>query len=336
MHEIVNDLRKCLKNSELPILQTLVLRAHEKSAWAKYEFLLENWSVALPMAQKAAGLSRRALQMLDALKSNVDGGNPQLQHWYTNQRWMVCNAHFEAGWILLDVLEKCRIEMLCKYKWKDVSAELLNETSQCLILNASDTIKTGTQVFNIVVETPFPKMCPNDLRLQLIEETSTKIENAQNFHRRLASDGPSCQSRREFFQILSDGYESFGVRKNGKDLEFALSSCAFCQRSEETKGEFKKCKGCGEATYCSVDHQKKHWKTHKLHCAGCVNQGAPARPARPASTESARAGVAPEVMLEVAPEVAREVARGSTSGSPSGSPRGSTRGSVGGRATSLA
>ena len=29
-----------------------------------------------------------------------------------------------------------------------------------------------------------------------------------------------------------------------------------------------RCAGCKDAFYCSRDHQKKHWNSHKLECAG--------------------------------------------------------------------
>lgn len=37
--------------------------------------------------------------------------------------------------------------------------------------------------------------------------------------------------------------------------------CALCS----LEAPFK-CTGCKNVSYCGVDHQKQHWKTHKPEC----------------------------------------------------------------------
>uniref|UniRef100_A0A336MVI7 CSON007919 protein n=1 Tax=Culicoides sonorensis TaxID=179676 RepID=A0A336MVI7_CULSO len=41
-----------------------------------------------------------------------------------------------------------------------------------------------------------------------------------------------------------------------------MAICVLCQTSEASLT----CSGCKTATYCSVDHQKQHWKNHKIEC----------------------------------------------------------------------
>ncbi len=47
------------------------------------------------------------------------------------------------------------------------------------------------------------------------------------------------------------------------DSEMAnkLHSCVVCQTPAE-----KKCTGCNAVVYCTKEHQKKHWPTHKKDC----------------------------------------------------------------------
>uniref|UniRef100_A0A336N0L6 CSON008066 protein n=1 Tax=Culicoides sonorensis TaxID=179676 RepID=A0A336N0L6_CULSO len=41
-----------------------------------------------------------------------------------------------------------------------------------------------------------------------------------------------------------------------------MAFCAFCEANDAAMT----CSGCKSATYCSVEHQKSHWKTHKEEC----------------------------------------------------------------------
>ncbi|CAO3636487.1 unnamed protein product [Cunninghamella blakesleeana] len=42
----------------------------------------------------------------------------------------------------------------------------------------------------------------------------------------------------------------------------------FCENTEQSEGEFKKCGQCGRVSYCSRDCQRKHWKSgHKVVCS---------------------------------------------------------------------
>jgi hypothetical protein len=43
----------------------------------------------------------------------------------------------------------------------------------------------------------------------------------------------------------------------------ASDGCAVCGN---TTGSLKQCSGCGKVRYCSQEHQKQHWKTHKRVC----------------------------------------------------------------------
>ena len=48
-----------------------------------------------------------------------------------------------------------------------------------------------------------------------------------------------------------------------------LRMCAWCQKSNaalENK-PLKKCSGCNNSFYCSREHQKLHWKQHKIECS---------------------------------------------------------------------
>ena len=42
--------------------------------------------------------------------------------------------------------------------------------------------------------------------------------------------------------------------------------CAICGVKKSDQQKLLKCSGCFSARYCSVQHQKEHWKTHKSLC----------------------------------------------------------------------
>ena len=42
--------------------------------------------------------------------------------------------------------------------------------------------------------------------------------------------------------------------------------CAICGVNKSDQQKLLKCSGCFSARYCSVQHQKEHWKTHKSLC----------------------------------------------------------------------
>lgn len=44
--------------------------------------------------------------------------------------------------------------------------------------------------------------------------------------------------------------------------EFGDKCCPICGKNEELRA----CSGCGLIYYCSVEHQKSHWKVHKGNC----------------------------------------------------------------------
>lgn len=48
----------------------------------------------------------------------------------------------------------------------------------------------------------------------------------------------------------------------GSPNEEVSGKCFVC--SEVSKS---RCSGCSQVFYCSTDHQKKDWKTHKLQCS---------------------------------------------------------------------
>ena len=42
------------------------------------------------------------------------------------------------------------------------------------------------------------------------------------------------------------------------------TSCAVCKKVDV---KLRKCGGCGDAAYCSVEHQREHWNSgHKNEC----------------------------------------------------------------------
>ena len=56
---------------------------------------------------------------------------------------------------------------------------------------------------------------------------------------------------------LLEGY----VRDPADNSESKL--CFICQKPSD-----KYCSACKKAYYCCVEHQKEHWKQHKLECSG--------------------------------------------------------------------
>jgi hypothetical protein len=48
-----------------------------------------------------------------------------------------------------------------------------------------------------------------------------------------------------------------------------VNACAECSKLFR---HLNTCSGCGIAKYCSVDHQKSHWKVHKHHCKRLIRE----------------------------------------------------------------
>lgn len=48
---------------------------------------------------------------------------------------------------------------------------------------------------------------------------------------------------------------------NNKNTDKVLVTCPVCQKPAD-----KKCSGCHNISYCSSEHQKRHWKLHKRDC----------------------------------------------------------------------
>lgn len=40
-----------------------------------------------------------------------------------------------------------------------------------------------------------------------------------------------------------------------------MSTCAVCDQPTKNK-----CSNCNQSFYCCAEHQKQHWKTHKVNC----------------------------------------------------------------------
>ena len=83
----------------------------------------------------------------------------------------------------------------------------------------------------------------------------------------LASRGVSCSTG--YAQQTAAVAAEFAGRKMLDEQAFGLRSCPFpsCRRVEKTISEFRHCKGCRSAWYCSAAHQALEWTTHKLKCA---------------------------------------------------------------------
>ena len=59
------------------------------------------------------------------------------------------------------------------------------------------------------------------------------------------------------------------VAPEGKDAGSATTRrCGFPSCSAVAREVTKKCTACGAMWYCSRDHQRSHWKTHKVKCRG--------------------------------------------------------------------
>ncbi|KAL7951268.1 hypothetical protein V8C42DRAFT_303587 [Trichoderma barbatum] len=59
--------------------------------------------------------------------------------------------------------------------------------------------------------------------------------------------------------------EGFTMKEPG--AESTAEQCSTCGRTEELNGpKLKKCKGCMEISYCSIECQKADWKQHKKEC----------------------------------------------------------------------
>ena len=62
---------------------------------------------------------------------------------------------------------------------------------------------------------------------------------------------------------LKDNLECAAVLK--------VRQCAFCHPTAEAAGveKLKMCKACQDTYYCSAEHQKGHWRSHKVACRAC-------------------------------------------------------------------
>lgn len=51
-----------------------------------------------------------------------------------------------------------------------------------------------------------------------------------------------------------------------RDFTKAKFSCFFPSCNADPNAVTKRCGRCRNAYYCSLEHQKEHWKTHKKEC----------------------------------------------------------------------
>jgi hypothetical protein len=51
-----------------------------------------------------------------------------------------------------------------------------------------------------------------------------------------------------------------------------LAKCGLCEAKEARRGDFPVCGACKQVAYCTREHQKQHWRTHKPHCRPASRQ----------------------------------------------------------------
>ncbi len=54
--------------------------------------------------------------------------------------------------------------------------------------------------------------------------------------------------------------------------EALLMVCGLCEKRAAKLGELMVCGRCRCVAYCSKEHQRLHWKTHKTHCKPCSSK----------------------------------------------------------------
>eukprot|EP01090_Pellita_catalonica_P021471 TRINITY_DN8048_c0_g1_i1.p1 TRINITY_DN8048_c0_g1~~TRINITY_DN8048_c0_g1_i1.p1 ORF type:complete len:684 (+),score=120.95 TRINITY_DN8048_c0_g1_i1:1649-3700(+) len=95
------------------------------------------------------------------------------------------------------------------------------------------------------------------------------VENASYALKGLAQKAPESLERLGVVMLAQSAEES----QNENDESTAtpagtpsLRSCGFCNSAETRPGEFPVCSRCKQVCYCSREHQRYHWKTHKPEC----------------------------------------------------------------------
>lgn len=69
---------------------------------------------------------------------------------------------------------------------------------------------------------------------------------------------------RENFRLTGDGGRLLGCRDKSMGHGVVdLRECGLCNFQDE---QLKACSRCKAAWYCSPDHQRQHWRQHKLSC----------------------------------------------------------------------
>lgn len=92
------------------------------------------------------------------------------------------------------------------------------------------------------------------LRAKMAAKVALENENMENFER--LSDA----EKQKLIQQLAKEALPENVRHK-------QCSNTYCTKTEENKGDFKKCGRCQRVSYCSRECQKEHWKAgHKVVC----------------------------------------------------------------------
>ena len=67
--------------------------------------------------------------------------------------------------------------------------------------------------------------------------------------------------------LLVAGKVELNLKHLSKMIKVSHCSLPGCPRNDRASSQnFKRCKRCAVAKYCSKKHQREHWKVHKREC----------------------------------------------------------------------
>lgn len=258
-------------------VQKLALRAVELVAWAKYDFLSGDVGAALEKARKAVRGSTVACKWVEPLKAGDDARCPWFSDWVFNVRNLAVTVRSESGNCLCDVVSKHISEVFRRQTWEDASDDEVVEAVDCLKLAYAERISNGQMMAALTREHAWLSVnISQRLATSAYEQdaqgarSALRSLEAASLQTSIGSKKWICDHRqwlRGAGQVDDMQLKYATERYDALNKTFECLRCSYCQATESHRGLFKKCAGCGEATYCSADHQKKHWTIHKQVCS---------------------------------------------------------------------
>lgn len=160
-----------------------------------------------------------------------------------------------------------------EYRFTDVLTELLADTVVEIQVNALAVIANFVETVEsarLLCQSPrLLEVLRRYEKLEMDENNAHLLENASYAMQGLKQKVPDELDRLGIsFASLALREEELASAEHGAQL----AKCGLCEAKEARRGDFPVCGACKQVAYCTREHQKQHWRTHKPHCRPASRQ----------------------------------------------------------------